>query len=114
MASIKTYPFSTAKYAHSIEFYWNRIRNMMADMECGFDSEGNDVKWDKDRYEAMERAIENPVFKSLLSKVYAGCGRPVWLTGPEIGLAKEIVAWASETRAATCVANGRYDLLKYC
>ena len=111
---MKTYPFSTAKHAHDIEFYVNRLRNMMGDMECGFDSEGNDVPWDREKYEAMERAVENPVLRSLRSKMCGACGRPVWLTGPEIGLAKEIVGWAGETRAATCAKNGRYDLLKYC
>lgn len=110
----RTYPFSTAKHAHDIDLFRNRVLNEMGDMECGFDSYGNDVPWDEEKYEAMRRSIENPTFRSMFSKVMSGCGRPVLLTGPEIGLAKEIVVWASETRAATCVKNGRYDLLKYC
>lgn len=110
----KTYPFSVAKNAHSIEFWWNRMRNILSDMECGFDSEGNDVPWDEARYDAIEKAINDPVFLSLKDKIYSAPAPVIWLTGPEIGKAKEICAWASETRAATCVANGRYDLLKYC
>jgi hypothetical protein len=112
--AVKTYPFSTAKHAHDIEFFRNRLLNRMGDMECGFDSEGNDVAWDKDAYEAMEKVLYSPVFESINRKMYGACGRPIWLTGKEIGMAKEIVAWASNTRAATCVKNGRYDLLKYC
>lgn len=110
---MKTYPFSVARNAHNIEFWWHRMRNIMGDMECGFDSEGNDVPWDAARYDAIEKAIEDPVFKSLLSKI-SGPAPVVWLTGPEIGKAKEICAWASETRAETCIRNGRLDLIKYC
>lgn len=36
------------------------------------------------------------------------------LTGKQIALAKQIVMWASETRASTCIEAGRYDLLQYC
>ena len=104
----KTYPFSTAKHAHDIEFYWNRIHNELDEMCCG------DAPMDKEKFNKLNDACDNPVLASLMSKIASCCGRPVWLTGPEIGLAKEIVVWASETRAATCVANGRYDLLKYC
>ena len=109
MANIKTYPFSAAKHAHDIELYWNRMRNILDEMLTG------EIPMDSARYDAIEKAIEDPVFKSLLSKIYSACCRPViYLTGPEIGKAKEIVAWASETRAASCIARGRYDLLKYC
>lgn len=34
--------------------------------------------------------------------------------GKQIGLAKKIVIWASETRAQSCIERGRLDLLKYC
>lgn len=106
---IKTYPFSAAKHAHDIEFWYHRMRNILDEMISG------DIPMDKARYEKIEKALEDPVFESMFSKVMSACCRPViYLTGPEIGKAKEICAWASETRAATCVANGRYDLLKYC
>lgn len=105
---MKTYPFSTEKHAHDIEFYVNRLRNTMSDMDCG------EIPYDKAAYEAMDRAVESPILASIRNKMCGACGRTIWLTGPEIGLAKEIVVWARETRAATCLKNGRYDLLKYC
>lgn len=105
---MKTYPFSTAKHAHDIEFYWNRLRNTINDVDIG------DVKMSSEEYDRLCALEESPVLHSILNKIAGCCGHPIWLTGPEIGLAKEIVAWASETRAATCIANGRYDLIKYC
>lgn len=105
----KTYLFSAAKHAHDIEFHWNKMRNILSDMECG------EIPMDSKKYDGISNLIESDTYRSLLNKIYSACCRPViYLTGPEIGLAKEIVAWASEARAATCIKNGRYDLLKYC
>lgn len=106
---MKTYPFSARKHAHDIEFFWNRMQNVMDDMRCG------EVPMDKEWYEATFELLDSDVFRSMFSKISGACCCPViYLTGPEIGLAKKIVIWASETRAATCIKNGRYDLIKYC
>ena len=107
--SVKTYPFSAAKHAHDIEFFRNRMLNIMDDMICG------EIPMNREWYDATEKLMDSDLFRSMFDKVIGACCRPViYLTGPEIGLAKKIMGWASETRAATCVKNGRYDLLKYC
>ena len=104
----KRYPFSAAKHAHDIEFYHNRLWLTARAMEDG------EIPMDKERYSR----IQNMLYGDLndLQQALAGCccSPIVYLTGKQIGLAKKIVVWASETRAATCIRNGRYDLIKYC
>lgn len=104
---IKRYPFSTAKHAHDIEFYYNRISNVMSDMESG------EIPYEKERYNKLHDMKYGPL-QDLMNNMYGACGRVIYLTGEQIGLAKKIVAWASNTRAETCIQNGRYDLIKYC
>ncbi len=105
----KTYPFSTAKHAHDIEFYRNRLFNTMADMESG------EIPMDAERYDRI-----HDMYYGALEELYdAVCyntrdGRISYLTGPQIALAKRIVAWASETRANTCIERGRLALVQYC
>ena len=105
----KTYPFSTQKHAHDIEFYRNRLFNTMADMESG------EIPMDTKRY---DRIYE--MYYGELEELYdAVCyntrdGRISYLTGPQIALANKIVAWDHETRANSCIERGRLDLLKYC
>ena len=104
----KTYPFSVAKHAHDIEFYRNRLYNTMCDMESGeipMDAKRYDRIWDF--YHGELEELYDMMFQSR-------DGRLVYLTGKQIGLAKKIVFWASEQRAASCIANGRLDLLQYC
>ena len=44
---MKTYPFSIQKNAHSIEFYYNHIKNTLADMESG------EIPMDRARYDRL-------------------------------------------------------------
>ena len=104
----KRYPFSAEKHAHDIEFYYNRISNTMADMETG------EIPMDSERYDKLYDMKYGPLMDLMNTLAGACCCPVVYLTGKQIGLAKKIVAWASETRAATCISKGRYDLVKYC
>lgn len=101
----KKYPFSAAKHAHDIEFYHNRLFNTMCEMESG------DIPMDKKKYEWMLDVYDKV---DELREQMCGCAPVVYLTGKQIGLAKQIVMWASEERASICIKNGRYDLLQYC
>lgn len=102
----KKYPFSVQKHAHDIEFRMNRCWNILRDMEMG------DAPWDDAKYDSIDKLHDK--LQSLLDSVmYNGDGRVAWLTGPEIALAKETVAWAQETRAATLIANGKTQYLQY-
>ena len=103
----KMYPFSTEKHAHDIEFYSNRLYNTMVDMETG------EIPYDEEQYNRIHDMYYGEL-RELRNCMAGMCGRPVYLTGKQIALAKKIVAWASGTRAATCIAKGRYDLVKYC
>ena len=107
MASVKMYPFSTAKHAHDIELYHNRLFNTMCDMESG------EIPMDKVRYNRIHDMYYGELM-DLMEAMSGSCGQVIYLTGKQIGLAKKIVIWASETRAATCIRNGRLDLIKYC
>ena len=105
----KKYPFSTRKHAHDIEFYRNRLYNIMADMESG------EIPMDANRYDKIY-----DFYHGELEELYdAVCyntrdGIVSYLTGKQIALAKKIVLWASETRANSCIEAGRLDLLQYC
>lgn len=101
----KRYPFSAAKHAHDIEFYHNRLFNSMREMECG------DAPWDDKKYDWMEEMYDK--VEEIRNEMF-GCPPVVYLTGKQIGLAKQIVAWASNERARICIKNGRYDLVQYC
>ena len=104
----KRYPFSAAKHAHDIEFYHNRLWLTARAMEDG------EIPMDKPRYERICNMLDGDL-RELQNEFAGACCRPViYLTGKQIGLAKRIVVCASETRAATCIKNGRYDLIKYC
>lgn len=43
---MKSYPFSLQKHAHSIELYYNHVKNTLADMESG------EIPMDAARYAA--------------------------------------------------------------
>lgn len=103
----KTYPFSAPKHAHDVEFYANRIFNTMKDMESG------EVPMDISRYDKLYDMYYGPLME--LRETINGSYTPiVHLTGKQIGLAKRIVIWASETRANTQITLGKYQNLKYC
>ena len=105
---MKLYPFSTAKHAHDIEFFRNRLYNTMYDMENG------EIPMDSKRYDAMENMYNGDSLELLEAVMNSRDGKVCYLTGKQIGLAKEIVAWASNQRAASCVAAGKFQYLKYC
>ena len=102
----KTYYFSVAKHAHDIEFYHNRLANIMYAMESG------EIPMDKERYDKIYDMRYGPL-EELMDVIY-GSGPIALLTGPQIGLARKIVDWARETRAQSCIDAGRHDLLQYC
>lgn len=104
---MKTYPFSITKHGHDIELYHNRLFNTMCDMESG------EIPYDAKRYEAIHDMYYGPLME-LMEAVHGSYTPIAQLTGEQIGLAKRIVTWASETRAASCIQRGRMDLLQYC
>ena len=103
----KTYPFSISKHGHDIEFYHNRLFCVMSDMESG------EIPMDAARYDKIYDMYYGPLAE-LMEAIHGSHSPIAQLTGSQIGLAKKIVFWASETRAASCIARGRTDLLKYC
>ena len=103
----KLYPFSTQKHAHSIEFRRNRIYCEMHDMELGV------IPWNIKKYDAMDKMYDQ--LTDLLDAIlYSGDGRVAWLTGKQIALAKETVAWASNERARSLIEAGKHEYLQYC
>ena len=103
----KTYPFSM-KHAHDIEFYHNRLFNIMRDMESG------EIPMDSERYDRISDMYDGPLEDLMNAIMSSRNPYVVQLTGKQIGLAKKIVIWASETRAQSCIERGRLDLIKYC
>ena len=89
----KLYPFSAEKHAHDIEFRKNRVANELHDL---LNSEGTADGNQIDKMEALLNDLRN-----LLSVILGTCrdGKIAYLTGPQIALAKESVAWAAEARA---------------
>lgn len=104
---MKTYPFSLG-HAHSIEFYYNHVKNTLADMESG------EIPMDAERYDRLSDFLEEQLRPLYVEMFNSRDGRLVYLTGPQIGLAKKIVAWARDRRAACMIAAGKTDYLQYC
>ena len=90
---MKKYPFSVQKHAHDIEFRKNRIWCELHDMEMG------ETPWDEEVYDKGTELLE-ALRDLLLAILDSRDGRICYLTGPQIGLAKETVLWAAETRAS--------------
>lgn len=91
----KLYPFSLQKHAHDIEFKKNRTFNVRADMESGA------IPWNDAEYDRLDKDYQE--LSDLLCVVLSGSrdGLTSWLTGSQLGKAKEVVAWAGMARAAT-------------
>lgn len=104
----KMYPFSVAKHAHDIEFYHNRLYNIMRDMESG------EIPMDEKRYKSICDLYYGELRELYEMMFNSRDGRIVYLTGKQIGLAKKIIEWASNTRYNTQIANGKYRNLQYC
>ena len=107
MATQKLYPFSVQKHAHDIEYRKNRLFCEMRDIDMG-EVEADDATYNRivDQYEAVTELLE-----AVLS---SRDGRVAYLTGAQIGLAKQCVAWASNRRADSLIKAGKYQYLQYC
>lgn len=102
----KLYPFSVQKHAHDIEFRRNRVFIEMREIEDG------ERKLPLEEIERMELLYDD--LTELLEAVMdSRDGRIAYLTGKQIGLAKECVAWARERRASSLIAAGKTDYLRY-
>ena len=104
---MKFYPFSM-KHAHSVEYYYNHVKNVMYDMESG------EIPMDAARYDRLASFFESKLLPLYTAMFDSRDGRVTYLTGEQIALAKKIVAWASERRAANLVENGKREFLRYC
>ena len=105
----KLYPFNCEKHAHSIEFRMNRCYNIMCDMQM------REIPWNDAEYNKLEKLHDD--LQDLLTAMMntrRGYDGICWLTGKQIGLAKESVAWASETRSASLIKAGKTQYLQYC
>ena len=87
---MKKYPFSL-KDAHDIEFYKNRLFNILHDLEVTGQAH---TEYYKAIFERREEVIG-----VLLACLDSRRGNVAWLTGKQFGLAKFCVAWANEERA---------------
>lgn len=91
MPESRLYPFSTQKHAHDIEFALNRAHNTMHDMEMG------EMPSTPKEYKAVCRHCDE--LEDLLSAVLdSRDGKVCWLTGKQLSLAREMVAWAYQQR----------------
>lgn len=106
MRNEKTYPFSAQKHMHDIEYYYNHCNNVLSDMLSG------EIPYDSKRFDEISDMLENQL-KELYAAMFCGCP-VVYLTGKQIGLAKRIIAWASERRAGHLIARGKTEYLQYC
>ena len=86
----KRYPFNAEKHAHDIELACNRTYNLMYDAQ---------MKGDCDAAEELEARHDklNDLLHAVLGTMDSR--RISWLTGSEIALAKQTVAWAENDRA---------------
>lgn len=103
----KKYPFSVEKHAHDIELYHNRLYNTLYEMEVG-EIPMNREEYDRlsDLYYGELQGLYDMMFQS-------HDGRVVYLTGKQICLAKEIVAWAAEARANSLLKAGKGPYIQY-
>lgn len=92
----KLYPFSNEKHAHDIEFRYNRICNEIHDMQLAPEFGGR-----KHTAEEFDKAWDEMEKLQEVYDIVCIGGGISWLTGKQYAIAKECVAWASETRANT-------------
>lgn len=101
----KRYPFNIQKNVHSIEYWRNRVFCEMREAEM-------DVNVPLAECERLEH-LHDDLTELLEAALDSRDGRIAYLTGPQIGLAKECVVWADNQRAASLVAAGKSEYLKY-
>lgn len=92
MANTKLYPFSTVKHAHDIEFRRNRAKNEICDVLSG------EIKMSNEEFEKLCE-LEEALTGLLEAVLNSRDGRVCYLTGEQLGLAKECVLWAGNRRA---------------
>ena len=88
----KLYPFSVQKHAHDIEFRCNRVFCEMHDMEVG------ETPYEARKYARMSD-MRDELDDLLMAVLNSRDGRIAYLTGKQIGLAKETVIWADSERS---------------
>lgn len=93
MKNTKLYPFSTAKHAHDIEYRRNKVYIEMREWEDDL-SRKLDYTYDK------LCALYDDLTDLLQAVLNSRDGRVCYLTGKQIGLAKESVMWAANRRAS--------------
>lgn len=98
MTKQKLYPFSTIKHAHDIEYRRNRVKNELCDYFAG------ELKLSDNEFKRLYE-LEEKLTDLLLAVLNSSDGRICYLTGPQIGLAKECVEWAACRRASALMAN---------
>ncbi len=104
MKTDKRYPFSIQKHGHDIEFYNNRLHNIMGAMRNG------EMPYDEIRYNRIEKMCYGEL-SDLMDALHGFTdGKTVYLTGQQIELAKRIVAWAYNERLNRC----KPEYQKYC
>jgi hypothetical protein len=108
MAKQKLYPFSLSKHAHDIEFFRNRVFIILREMESG------ERPMDNQMYDKLSDLYDGPLEELSEALYNSRDGYICWLTGKQIGLAKKCVAWAHETRVATCIEHGKLEYIQYC
>lgn len=104
----KTYYFSVRKHAHDITFYRNRLFCILHDMEIG------NIPMDKERYDRLYDFYHGELEELHNMMFSSRDGITVQLTGKQIALAKQVVAWANEERANRLVAAGKSKYFSYC
>lgn len=107
MATQKLYPFSVQKHAHDIEYRKNRLYCEICDIREG------EIEADADTLDRIYAQYEE-VTELLEAVLNSRDGRVAYLTGEQIGLAKQCVAWASNRRADSLIKAGKYQYLQYC
>lgn len=86
----KRYPWNAERHAHDIEFRKCRAQNELSEKE----GNGTLTAAERDQYEeVIEKCID--VLCECRGRDYRGI---VWLTGAQIGWAKECVGWAAGMR----------------
>lgn len=103
----KKYPFSVEKHAHDIELYHNRLYNTMYEMEAG------EIPMDREKYDKMSNLYYGELSELYEMMFNSRDGRVVYLTGKQIGLAKEIVAWAAEVRTDSLLKSAKGKYIQY-
>ena len=102
----KLHPFSVRKHAHDIEYRRNRVFVEMRDAET---SETDLPRAEIERLELLHDALTE-LLEAVLDNLD---GRVAYLTGKQIGLAKECVAWTQERRASSLITAGKTEYLQY-